>query len=72
MSSNSTFGFNKSELEPFNHNSSYSPYQNYGKSKMLMEQKIRSFSTKKGVFLLLDLLGFMGLDNQPDKIDFFQ
>ena len=71
MSSNSPFGFNKSELEPFNHNSSYSPYQNYGKSKMLMEQKIRSFSTKKSCISIIRSPWFYGPGQPARQKKFF-
>ncbi len=42
MSSNSPLGCNKSNKIPFNENSPYNPYMNYGKSKMLMERYLKN------------------------------
>lgn len=66
MSSNSPFGFNNSESAPFNNFSEYRPYQNYGKSKMLMEQKIASFNTEKSSISVIRSPWFYG-PGQPSR-----
>src|SRR5262249_23731933 len=46
VSSNSPFGFNPHVDHLFDEDSSYQPYMNYGRSKMLMEQTVRRFQSE--------------------------
>ena len=53
LSSNSPFGLNKDEKSPFDENSEYKPYLNYGKSKMLMENYVKKIEKKKLIHTVL-------------------
>ncbi|OUV61142.1 MAG: hypothetical protein CBC82_07315 [Cellvibrionales bacterium TMED122] len=71
LSSNSPFGINKDKNTPFNHNSEYDPYLNYGKSKMLMEEYIKEVDRKKLIHtVLVRAMWFYG-PYQPDRQNLF-
>ena len=71
LSSNSPFGLNKDQVSPFDHNSSYKPYFNYGRSKMLMEKFIKEIEEKKLInTVLVRAMWFYG-PYQPDRQNLF-
>ena len=71
LSSNSPFGLNKDKNSPFQHNSDYNPYLNYGKSKMLMEEYIKEVEKKKLInTVLVRAMWFYG-PYQPDRQNLF-
>jgi len=71
LSSNSPFGLNKDQDSPFDHNSRYEPYFNYGKSKMLMEKFIKEIEEKKLInTVLVRAMWFYG-PYQPDRQNLF-
>ena len=71
LSSNSPFGLNKDQNSPFDENSNYNPYFNYGKSKMLMEKYIKDIEQKKLInTVLIRAMWFYG-PYQPDRQNLF-
>jgi nucleoside-diphosphate-sugar epimerase len=52
ISSNSPCGTNKNNNDLFNEDSPYHPYLNYGKSKMLAEQLVKSYADKLEIVIL--------------------
>ena len=71
LSSNSPFGLNKDQVSPFDHNSNYKPYFNYGRSKMLMEKFIKEIEEKKLInTVLVRAMWFYG-PYQPDRQNLF-
>lgn len=71
LSSNSPFGLNKDKNTPFDENSNYNPYFNYGKSKMLMEEYVKELQIKKLInTVLVRAMWFYG-PYQPDRQNLF-
>ncbi len=71
LSSNSPFGLNKDKHSPFDEKSSYNPYFNYGKSKMLMEEYVKELQIKKKInTVLVRAMWFYG-PYQPDRQNLF-
>lgn len=71
LSSNSPFGLNINQNTPFDENSKYNPYFNYGRSKMLMEEYIREIQKKKLIdTVLVRAMWFYG-PHQPDRQNLF-
>lgn len=66
ISSNSPIGCNNSTDEPFDENSEYSPYMNYGKSKMLMELYLNDLISKGHNISIIRPPWFHG-GNMPDR-----
>ena len=66
ISSNSPIGSNKSKDIPFNEASEYSPYMNYGKSKMLMELYLKDLMLKGHNISIIRPPWFHG-ENMPDR-----
>ena len=71
LSSNSPFGLNLNKNMPFNEDSKYNPYFNYGRSKMLMEEYIKEIQSKKLIdTVLVRAMWFYG-PHQPDRQNLF-
>ncbi len=71
LSSNSPFGLNMNKNTPFDENSKYNPYFNYGRSKMLMEEYIKEIQSKKLIdTVLVRAMWFYG-PYQPDRQNLF-
>ena len=66
ISSNSPIGCNDSNDTPFNEESKYSPYMNYGKSKMKMELYLRDLISKGHNISIIRPPWFHG-ENMPDR-----
>ncbi|MCC7107043.1 MAG: NAD(P)-dependent oxidoreductase [Chloroflexi bacterium] len=72
VSSNSPFGTNPSRQHLFDESSPYHPYLEYGRTKMLMEQLVRSYHAR-GVFEVVVVRPpwFYGPDQPPRQTLFF-
>ena len=70
MSSNSPLGCNKSNKIPFNENSPYNPYMNYGKSKMLMEKYLNR-KINQGIDITIIRSPWFYGENMPKRQIFF-
>lgn len=73
ISSNSPFGFNPSPEDRFDEKSSYCPYMNYGRSKMIMEQSALAFMRRTGLeVVILRPPWFYGPPQPPRQTLFFR
>tara|TARA_X000000950_G_scaffold287803_1_gene401746 strand:+ start:10267 stop:11325 length:1059 start_codon:yes stop_codon:yes gene_type:complete len=71
ISSNSPFGINKNQNEPFDENSKYKPYLSYGKSKKLAEEFVINYCKKKFInFIIVRPTWFYG-PFQPKRQNLF-
>jgi nucleoside-diphosphate-sugar epimerase len=66
VSSNSPIGCNKSSNTPFNEESEYQPYMNYGKSKMLMELYLKELISQGHDISIIRPPWFHG-ENMPER-----
>lgn len=73
VSSNSPTGCNKNRDNLFTENSTYNPYKNYGKSKMLAEQYVnKMFRMKKIDTVIIRPCWFYGPGQPPRQTTFFK
>lgn len=71
VSSNSPFGVNKSNDEYFDEKSTFNPYMNYGKSKMMMEELVNFYFSKGKIKTVIIRPPWFYGPMQPDRQTLF-
>ena len=73
LSSNSPFGFNRDNRSLFDETSSYHPYMNYGRSKMLLEQEVFKIHRETDLeTIIIRAPWFYGAHSPPRQSTLFQ